>query len=95
MENKQYKARLNELKKIYSKLPKYKLTVLSSTIETVAFMDCQLKDLEAIIATGNASTPDKQLYSSMAKTRDSLVKRLMADLPQEEEEDDLSEFLNE
>ena len=92
MKDKRYEDRLSELKAIYSRLPKAKLTVLSSTIETVAFMDIQLKDLEEIIASGMSSTPEKQLYSSMAKTRDSLVKRLMADLPAEEDLDDLSEF---
>lgn len=92
MKDSRYKARLAELKQIYSELPPKKLVVLTPTIETVAFMDIQLKDLEDIIATGTASTPDKQLYSTMAKTRDTLIKKLLSELPAEELIDDLAEF---
>lgn len=93
MEDKRYKKRLAELKKIYKELPTDKLTLLSSTIETVAFMDIQMQDLQEIIAGGDASTPDKQLYTSIAKTRDSLVKKLLSELPAPKEDaDDFDNF---
>lgn len=93
MEDNRYEKRLKELKRIFKKLPKAKLIVLSSTIDTVAFMDIQLKDLEEKIKNEEATTPDKQLYSTMAKTRDSLIKKLLAEMPAEVPKDDLSEFL--
>lgn len=89
LENKEIKARLKELNKCFEPLPEVKKTLLKNTIETVAFMDIQLKELESIIANGGATTPDKQLYSSMAKTRDVLMKKLIAELPEGESEEDI------
>lgn len=93
VEDKLVKARLKELNKCFEKLPELKKTLLKNTIETVAFMDIQLKELESIIANGDATTPDKQLYSSMAKTRDVLMKKLVSEIPEEDEtEDELDNF---
>ena len=84
--------RLKELNELFQTLPANKRTLLKNTIETVAFMDIQLKELEDKLMTGEANTPDKQLYSSMAKTRDILVKKLMLELPDSEENDGFDEF---
>lgn len=92
--DKRIELRLKELNRIFENLPHNKKILLSSTIDTVATMDIMLKDLEAIIASGTSTTPDKQLYSSTAKTRDTMIKRLLAELPPEETADDLSEFLS-
>lgn len=87
MEDKRIKARLAELNKIFSDLPSKKLVLLKNTIETVAFMDVQLKDLEDSIQGGQSTTPEKQLYSTMVKTRDVLMKKLLSELPEEKEEE--------
>lgn len=42
--------------------------------------------------SGEANTPDKQLYSSMAKTRDILMKKLMMEIPEEQEDDGFDAF---
>ena len=86
------KARLKQLNEVFNPLPDNKKILLKNTIETVAFMDIQLKDLEAKLMSGEAMTPDKQLYSSMAKTRDILMKKLIAELPEEPEDDGFDEF---
>lgn len=88
MDKKKVGARLTELLGVFQRLPEQKLILLKTTIETVAFMDIQLKDLEEIISTGEAGTPDKQLYASMAKTRDILMKKLLSELPPEDEDND-------
>ena len=55
-------------------------------------MDIQLKELEDKLMSGEATTPDKQLYSSMAKTRDILMKKLIAEVPEEQEDDGFDSF---
>ena len=92
MNNREINSRLKQLNKVFETLPKNKLILLKNTIETVAFMDVQLKELEKKIVDGTANTPDKQLYSSMAKTRDILMKKLMVALPEEPETDNFDEF---
>lgn len=94
MEDKRIKARLAELNEIFSDLPSKKKVLLRNTIETVAFMDIELKDLEESIKGGQSTTPEKQLYSTMVKTRDVLMKKLLAELPEEKEEevDEFDEF---
>lgn len=87
MDSKKVKARQKELTKIFEKLPDNKKALLNPTIETIAFMDIQCKELEEIISSGLANTPDKQLYSTMVKSRDLLMKRLLAELPAEEVEE--------
>lgn len=87
MEQKKVKARQKELNQIFERLSDDKKKLLAPTIETVAFMDIQCKELEETIATGLANTPDKQLYSTMVKSRDLLMKRLLAELPAEEVEE--------
>lgn len=87
MENKRIASRLSELAKIFSDLPERKFILLKNTIETVAFMDIQLKDLEDSIQGGQSTTPEKQLYSTMVKTRDVLMKKLLSELPEEKEEE--------
>lgn len=87
MEDKRYKKRLKELMKIYSKLPEDALVLYSKTINTVAFMDVQIEDLEELIGSGEACTPDKQLYVSMVKERDSLIKKLRAEIPEKTPKD--------
>lgn len=86
------KTRLKQLNDVFKTLPENKKVLLKNTIETVAFMDIQLKDLEAKLMSGEANTPDKQLYSSMAKTRDILMKKLIAEVPEEQEDDGFDEF---
>lgn len=81
-------ARLEELNEVFKSLPDNKKILLRNTIETVAFMDIQLKELEEKIGQGLAKTPDKQLYSSMVKTRDVLMKKLVSEAPEEEKESD-------
>lgn len=88
MDKKRVTRRLTELLEVFKRLPEHKQILLKTTIETVAFMDIQLKDLEEVIASGAATTPDKQLYASMAKTRDVLMKKLLTELPPEEEDSD-------
>ena len=84
--------RLAELNDVFKTLPENKKILLKNTIETVAFMDIQLKELEEKIMRGEANTPDKQLYSSMAKTRDVLMKKLVTEIPEEQESDGFDEF---
>ena len=85
--------RLAELNGVFETLPPKKKILLKNTIETVAFMDIQLKDLENVIASGESNTPEKQLYASMAKTRDVLLKKLLSELPDETDaEDDFDKF---
>lgn len=88
----QVKKRLAELNGVFEALPPKKKILLRNTIETVAFMDIQLKELESLIASGESNTPDKQLYASMAKTRDVLLKKLLAELPDETAVDDFDSF---
>ncbi len=88
----QVKKRLAELNGVFEALPPKKKILLRNTIETVAFMDIQLKELESLIASGKSNTPDKQLYASMAKTRDVLLKKLLAELPDETAADDFDSF---
>jgi len=92
MKNTDVKARLKQLNDVFKTLPENKKILLKNTIETVAFMDVQLKDLEAKLLSGEAMTPDKQLYSSMAKTRDILMKKLLVELPAEQENDGFDSF---
>lgn len=92
MKSTEVKARLKQLNNVFKTLPDNKKILLKNTIETVAFMDIQLKELESKLMTGEANTPDKQLYSSMAKTRDILMKKLMAEVPEEQEEDGFDQF---
>lgn len=84
--------RLNELNEVFKTLPDNKKILLKNTIETVAFMDIQLHELEERIMLDTANTPDKQLYSSMAKTRDVLMKKLVSEVPEEQENDGFDEF---
>ena len=84
--------RLAELNDVFKTLPENKKILLKNTIETVAFMDIQLKELEEKIMRGEANTPDKQLYSSMAKTRDVLMKKLVTEIPEEQESDGFDDF---
>lgn len=86
------KARLKQLNDVFKTLPENKKILLKNTIETVAFMDIQLKELENKLMTGEANTPDKQLYSSMAKTRDILMKKLMMEVPEQQEDDGFDQF---
>lgn len=92
MKSNEVKARLKQLNEVFKPLPDNKKILLKNTIETVAFMDIQLKELEAKLMSGEATTPDKQLYSSMAKTRDILMKKLMAEVPEEQEDDGFDAF---
>ena len=92
MESSKVKARLKQLNEVFKPLPQNKKILLKNTIETVAFMDIQLKDLEEKLMSGEAMTPDKQLYSSMAKTRDILMKKLINELPEEPEDDGFDNF---
>lgn len=92
MKSNEVKARLKQLNEVFKPLPENKKILLKNTIETVAFMDIQLKELEAKLMSGEATTPDKQLYSSMAKTRDILMKKLMAEVPEEQEDDGFDSF---
>lgn len=46
----QVKKRLAELNGVFEALPPKKKILLRNTIETVAFMDIQLKELESLIA---------------------------------------------
>ena len=93
MKDARVKKRIKELSDIFEELPDRKKILLRNTIETVAFMDIQLVELENIIGGGDSTTPDKQLYSSMVKTRDILMKRLLSELPKEKEDTDpLEEF---
>lgn len=92
MEKDAIKKRIKELNGVFKRLPPEKMIILRNTIETVAFMDIQLKELEEAIGSGAANTPDKQLYSTMAKTRDVLLKKLMAELPPTDEDDDFDRF---
>ena len=92
MKSNEVKARLKQLNEVFKPLPDNKKILLKNTIETVAFMDIQLKVLEAKLMSGEATTPDKQLYSSMAKTRDILMKKLMAEVPEEQEDDGFDAF---
>lgn len=85
-------ARIAELNGIFSRLPKNRQILLRPTIETVATMDIQLEDLAVKIADGTANTPDKQLYSSVAKTRDTLMRRLIAEAPADDEDDTFDAF---
>lgn len=86
------KSRLKQLNDVFKTLPENKKILLKNTIETVAFMDIQLKELENKLMTGEANTPDKQLYSSMAKTRDILMKKLMTEVPEQQEDDGFDQF---
>lgn len=92
MKSNEVKARLKQLNEVFKPLPDNKKILLKNTIETVAFMDIQLKELEEKLMSGEATTPDKQLYSSMAKTRDILMKKLMAEVPEEQEDDGFDSF---
>lgn len=92
MEDKRIKARLKELNEIFSSLSDKKKILLRNTIETVAFMDIELKDLENSIQTGQSTTPEKQLYSTMVKTRDVLMKKLLAELPEDPKVEEVDEF---
>lgn len=92
MKSNEVKARLKQLNEVFKSLPENKKILLKNTIETVAFMDIQLKELEDKLMSGEATTPDKQLYSSMAKTRDILMKKLMAEVPEEQEDDGFDAF---
>lgn len=92
MKSNEVKARLKQLNEVFKPLPDNKKILLKNTIETVAFMDIQLKELEAKLMSGEATTPDKQLYSSMAKTRDILMRKLMAEVPEEQEDDGFDSF---
>lgn len=92
MKSNEVKARLKQLNEVFKPLPDNKKILLKNTIETVAFMDIQLKELEEKLMSGEATTPDKQLYSSMAKTRDILMKKLMAEVPEEQEDDGFDAF---
>lgn len=92
MKTTEVKARLKQLNEVFKPLPENKKILLKNTIETVAFMDIQLKELEAKLMSGEANTPDKQLYSSMAKTRDILMKKLMMEIPEEQEDDGFDAF---
>ena len=78
---KRIKDRRAELVTLFEDLPEAKKILLRETINTVAFMDVQMADLEKLISSGEAKTPDKQLYTSIAKTRDTLIKRLSEALP--------------
>lgn len=80
--------RLKELNNLFSKIPANRRILLKSTIETVATMDVMMMDLEKKIDDGTATTPDKQLYASTAKTRESSIKILLRELPAEEDEGD-------
>lgn len=91
MQDKRIKARIDELNGIFAKLPEAEKILLRNTINSIAFMDIELEDLEEIIANGSASTPDKQLYASTVKTRDSIIKRLTDRLP-EDDGDDFDDF---
>lgn len=86
------KKRKRELLAVFASLPEAKKILLSKTIDTVAFMDIQMEELEKVIGSGEASTPDKQLYASTAKTRDTLMRRLIAELPVDAETDDFDDF---
>ena len=79
MKSNEVKARLKQLNEVFKPLPDNKKILLKNTIETVAL-------------SGEATTPDKQLYSSMAKTRDILMKKLMAEVPEEQEDDGFDAF---
>ena len=92
MKSNEVKARLKQLNEVFKPLSDNKKILLKNTIETVAFMDIQLKELEDKLMSGEATTPDKQLYSSMAKTRDILMKKLMAEVPEEQEDDGFDSF---
>lgn len=94
MKDARVKKRIKELNDIFAELPDKKKVLLRNTIETVAFMDIQLVELENIIGGGESTTPEKQLYASMVKTRDILMKRLLSELPEEDDEtiDPLEEF---
>ena len=92
MKSNEVKARLKQLNEVFKPLPDNKKILLKNTIETVAFMDIQLKELEDKLMSNEATTPDKQLYSSMAKTRDILMKKLMAEVPEEQEDDGFDAF---
>lgn len=88
MEDNRYKKRLNELKRIYKKLPANEKKLLGPTLERVAFLDVEMAELELLISSGMATTPDKQLYTSIAKTQLALVKTLLSRLPEEENQDE-------
>lgn len=94
-QDKRITARIKELNTIFEDLPQNKKILLRSTIETVAFMDIQLSDLEVIILSGEAKTPDKQLYSSTAKTREVLMKSLLKEIPAEKQESRLKKLMEE
>ena len=90
--DKRIQARIAELDAIFEKLPRNRKILLRPTIETVATMDVQLEDVALKIADGTANTPDKQLYSSVAKTRDQLMRRLIVEMPAEEPDDPFDNF---
>ena len=92
MKSTEVKARLKQLNDVFKTLPENKKILLKNTIETVAFMDIQLRELEERIMLDTANTPDKQLYSSMAKTRDVLMKKLVSEVPEEQENDGFDDF---
>lgn len=86
--------RKNELDRLFKDLPANKKKLLSKTINSMAFMDEQIRELEGILLSGHVGTPDKQMYTSLIKTRDILMKKLLEELPEDKSKDSLTEFLN-
>ena len=86
--------RKRELNELFKNMPTNKKKLLSKTIDSMAFMDEQIKSLEDKLMKPNATTPDKQLYVSLIKSRDTLMKKMLEELPKESGKDSLAEFLN-
>jgi hypothetical protein len=88
---------LKNIQKLFKNVPENKKNLLNSLMENAAFMEVQLEEMQVILNNEEITKTERkevvQQYNSMSKNYLSCMTKLLETLPQEEETDELKEFL--
>ncbi len=88
---------LKNIQKLFKNIPENKKNLLNSLIENAAFMEVQLELMQDILNDEATSKTERketvQQYNSMSKNYLSCMGKLLENLPEHEDTDELADFL--